>query len=244
MNKSILILGAGSDIAIAVAEKYAQNQYDIILAGRNEGELKTLASHLEIKHKISAKPCKFDALNYESHKGFVASLDPTPEITVSAFGYLGDQTIGQQSWEDAKQIIDVNFSGNVSILNEIANIYEKTGKGTIVGISSVAGDRGRQSNYLYGSAKAAFSVYLAGMRNRLFPAGVSVITVKPGFVDTKMTEGLDLPKPLTAKPEQVANDIFKAVKRKSNTIYSLKIWRLIMLIIKLIPEIIFKRLKL
>ena len=118
-----------------------------------------------------------------------------------------------------------------------------SGEGTIVGISSVAGDRGRQSNYIYGSAKAAFTAYLSGLRNDMYHKGVHVLTVKPGFVATRMTEHLDLPGPITAQPDEVADKIIKGIEKKKNIIYVRWMWRYIMLIITLIPEFIFKRLK-
>ena len=139
--------------------------------------------------------------------------------------------------------MDANFTGAVSILNIAANDMVEKKSGTIVGISSVAGERGRMSNYIYGSAKAGFTAYLSGLRNRLQKVGVHVLTVKPGFVQTKMTEGLPLPKPLTALPEQVAKGIIKAVKKGTNEVYILGIWRLIMLIIRTIPEFVFKKLR-
>ena len=126
----------------------------------------------------------------------------------------------------------------------MANDFEQRRSGTIVGISSVAGDRGRASNYIYGSAKAGLSAYLSGLRNRLAKSNVHVLTVKPGFVRTKMTADLPLPGPVTAKPERVANDIFSAAHRQSNEIYTLSIWRPLMFVIRNIPETIFKRLNL
>ena len=119
---------------------------------------------------------------------------------------------------------------------------EKNKNGFIVGVSSVAGDRGRKANYIYGSSKAAFSAYLSGLRNRLFESKIQVLTVKPGFVATKMTDGLDLPEKLTAQPEEVAKDIFVAQQKGKDILYTKGIWRLIMLIIKHIPEFIFKKL--
>jgi short-subunit dehydrogenase len=127
------------------------------------------------------------------------------------------------------------------MLNIVANDFEKERRGFIVGVSSVAGDRGRKANYIYGSAKAAFSAYLGGLRNRMFESGVQVLTVKPGFVNTKMTEKLDLPEKLTAQPEDVATDIFKAQQSGRNVIYTKSIWMLVMLIIKHIPEFMFKK---
>jgi short-subunit dehydrogenase len=132
----------------------------------------------------------------------------------------------------------------VSILNVVANEFEKLNDGLIIGISSVAGERGRQSNYLYGSAKAGFTAYLSGLRNRLFKSNVHVMTVKPGFMKTRMIEGIKTPGPLTASPEIAARKIFKAAQSRKNVVYILPVWRLIMFIIRSIPEGIFKKMKL
>ena len=160
------------------------------------------------------------------------------------FGYLGDQNVGQQDWGEAGKILNTNFVGAVSILNIIAEDFEKKKAGVIVGISSVAGDRGRGSNYLYGSAKAGLTAYLSGLRNRMNGFGVSIITIKPGFVDTSMTEGLSLPPLLTAQPKTVANDVYKAVQKSKDIVYTKWFWRWIMLAIQTIPERIFKKLSL
>ena len=132
----------------------------------------------------------------------------------------------------------------VSILSVIADDFEKRGSGCIAAISSVAGDRGRQSNYIYGSAKAGLTAYLSGLRNRLTSKGVHVMTVKPGFCRTKMTENLELPAALTASPEQVAHAVYRGMEKGRSTVYTLWMWRWIMLIIKHIPEPIFKKMKL
>jgi short-subunit dehydrogenase len=144
-------------------------------------------------------------------------------------------------FSEAQKTIDVNFTGMVSILNIVASDFEARGEGAIAAVSSVAGDRGRQSNYIYGSAKAGLTTYLAGLRNRLAKKGVHVMTVKPGFCRTKMTENLELPGALTAEPEQVADAVFRGMNNKSNVIYTLWMWRWVMLIIKHIPEFMFKK---
>jgi short-subunit dehydrogenase len=141
-------------------------------------------------------------------------------------------------------MIHTNYTGAVSILNVVSRYYEQQKEGVIVGISSVAGERGRQSNYIYGSAKAGFTAYLSGLRNRMFREGVHVLSVQPGFVYTRMTENLKLPALLTAKPEDVGAAVYSAVEKKKNIIYVKWFWRWIMLIITSIPEFIFKKLKL
>lgn len=240
---SVLILGASSDIAASIAYVFAKHQFKIVLAARNTSRIQHLASDINLRHDVPVDTIKFDALEYNSHQKLFDELPEKPLVTVCAFGYLEEQKIAEQDWTKAKFLIDTNYTGAVSILNIVAAYYENIKSGTIIGISSVAGERGRQSNYIYGSAKAGFTVYLQGLRNRLYKSKVHVVTVKPGFVDTKMTEHLELPKLLTAKPDQVAIAIFKAFKSKKNIIYSLSIWRYIMLVIKLIPEKTFKKLK-
>jgi len=243
MNANVLILGATSDIALAIAKAYAEKRHTIILAGRAVEKLDVLKSDISIRYGISVYTAAFDAADtYEKHQQFYASLPVKPDIVVCAFGYLGEQATAQVQWSETEKIITANYTGAVSILNIVANDFELRKRGLIVGISSVAGERGRQSNYLYGSAKAGFTAYLSGLRNRLFRSGVHVLTVKPGFVNTRMTEGLPLPKILTAQPEQVAQRIVKA--SGANTLYVYSTWRWIMLIIKCIPEPIFKKLKL
>lgn len=240
----ILLLGASSDIAKALAHKYAQNGYSLYLAGRNTEELKKDASNLKIRYNIDAQEIYFDALNFDSHKEIYKNLKSNPEGVISVTGYLGDQDLAQKDFNESLNIINTNYTGCISMLNIAAEEMEKENKGFIIGISSCAGDRGRQSNYLYGSAKGAFTLYLSGLRNRLNKSNIHVLTVIPGFINTKMTENLDLPKLLTAEPEEVANDIFKAQQKKRNIIYTKWYWLFIMLIIKHIPEFIFKKLNL
>jgi short-subunit dehydrogenase len=241
---TVLILGATSEMAMAIAREFASRQFNIQLAARNTDQLIPLKSDLEIRFNINCSLHTFDALNFSSHAGFFERLNPKPDVTVCVFGYLGNAARSVSRWEESETIIHTNFTGAVSILNIIANYYEAKGQGAIAGISSVAGERGRQSNYMYGSAKAGFTTYLSGLRNRLFNKNVHVATILPGFVYTKMTEGMKLPKILTAHPAEVGEAVFQAVHKKKNVIYVRWFWRWIMLIIKLIPEPIFKKLKL
>jgi len=242
--KTILLLGGTSDIGGAIARYFADKKFDVALAGRNVAELEKLATDIHIRSGRETTTVLFDALDFGSHKKAYQSLGFTPDVCVCAFGYLGDQPTAASHWSEAKKIIDSNYTGAVSILNIVAEDFAKRGSGTIIGISSVAGDRGRQSNYIYGSAKAAFTAYLSGLRNHLFHSGVEVITVKPGFVATKMTEGLPLPPKLTAQPGQVGRQVYYAYVNKQNVVYVLGIWRYIMGVIGLLPEFAFKRMKL
>ena len=241
---TVLILGATSDIAQAIARQFASHNYSLQLAARDPIQLERLASDLRIRFQVSVQVLAFDATDFDVHAAFYQHLSPAPSVVISVFGYLGNQEKGQHDWEEAKMTVQTNYTGAVSILNIVAEDFAHKKAGTIVGISSVAGDRGRGSNYLYGSAKAGFSAYLSGLRNRMSGVGVQVITVKPGFVDTSMTEDLDLPPLLTAQPESVAVDVFRAVKTKKDVVYTKWFWRWIMLVIKIIPERIFKKLKL
>ncbi len=238
----LLVLGANSDIALAIARLFAQvESATLYLASRNMERLTRKAKDLEIRYQIRAVPLYFDATDYASHQEFYRTLDPKPDGVILAFGYLGLQERAQRVFQEAKSVVETNYLGAVSILEIIASDFEKRGFGFIIGISSVAGVRGRQSNYIYGSAKGALTVYLGGLRNRLFKHNVHVLTVLPGFVRTRMTEGLELPGMLTAEPEDVAEDVYKAYKKGKDIIYSKWFWRFIIRITTAIPETIFKR---
>lgn len=242
--KTALILGGTSDIGLALARHLAGEGWSLILTGRNLEYLRKIAADLKIRTGAEVTPLYLDAMDFKSHKAFYKNLEPAPDMCACVFGYNGNQDIALGDWRETENIIDVNYRGAVSLLNYVAADFGKRGEGTIIGVSSVAGDRGRQSNFMYGSAKAAFSAYLSGLRNRMHQFGVQVITVKPGYVDTRMTEEMDLPAPLTATPEQVATAIYKAYKQKQDSVYVLGIWRFIMLAIKVMPERFFKRMKL
>lgn len=241
---TVLILGAASDMAVALAQTFAEKGHQLQLAARNADRLLPLASDLKIRFGTLCTIHEFEAVQFASHEQFYQSLPARPDIVVCVFGWLGDQEKAMADWAEAEQIIHANYTGAVSILNIAAVEMAARKQGVIVGISSVAGDRGRQSNYIYGSAKAGFSAYLSGLRNRMFASGVHVLTVKPGFVYTRMTENLALPPLLTAKPGEVAVAIEKAIRNRKNVLYVKWFWKWIMLIITLIPEFIFKKLKL
>ena len=241
---TVLILGATSDVAKALAYDYAANGCHIQLAGRNLANLETIKTDIEIRANVSATVHAFDANNQEAILKYFESLLPLPDIAIAVFGYLGETEKALSNWEEAVNIINGNYTGAVAIFNVLATRFAQRKSGVLVGISSVAGDRGRQSNFMYGSAKAGFTSYLSGLRNWLYPHGVHVLTVKPGFIYTRMTAGLKLPALLTANPAQVSVSIKKAVDRKRNVIYVKWFWRYIMVIITMIPEGIFKRLKL
>lgn len=237
----VLIVGAKSDIAKEVARVYAKGGYDLYLASRDSDSLGDLAKDIELRSSVKVETKELDMVDFDSHEKFYNSLEPKPLGVIVVSGYMAEQKKSENDFAKTLNTINVNFTGAVSLLNIIANDMQKNKNGFIVGVSSVAGDRGRKTNYIYGSSKAGFSAYLAGLRNRMFESGVSVLTVKPGFVATKMTADLDLPEKLTAQPEEVANDIYKAQQKGKDVLYTKFIWRFIMVIIKHIPEVVFKR---
>lgn len=237
----VLIIGAKSDIAKEVARVYAKNGYNLYLAARDSSSLEDLKQDIEVRSGVHVELKEFDITAYETHENFYAKLGEKPLGAIVVSGYMVEQKLAQKDWNESLQTINVNYTGAVSILNIIANDFERERRGFIVGVSSVAGDRGRKANYIYGSSKAAFSAYLGGLRNRLYESGVNILTVKPGFVNTKMTENLDLPEKLTAEPQDVADDIYNAQQKGRNILYTKSIWVLVMLIIKHIPEFMFKK---
>lgn len=239
--KYCLIIGAGSDIAKALAARFASNKYDLYLASRNLEELKRTASDLEIRYGIKAVPLFLDVLQYDTHPAFFAGLDPKPEVVISAAGLLGDQFAAEKDHAMARLIMDTNYTGVVNILSEAANHFEAQGSGSIIGISSVAGERGRKKNYFYGSAKAGFTAFLSGLRQRMNGKGVFIMSVQPGFVRTKMLDGVETPGILTAKPEQVADHIFRSWKKRKPVIFTPPFWWLIITVLKHVPERIFQK---
>lgn len=239
----VLILGARSDIGRAIARRFAAAGHPIQLAARGAASLEADRVDLEVRHRVPVTVHEFDALATEGHAAFVDGLPGLPAVAVTAVGLMGDQAENERDGAAAARVLRSNFEGPASILAELANRFEARGSGTLVGISSVAGERGRATNYVYGSAKAGFTAFLSGLRNRLARKGVHVLTVLPGFVATQMTAGMNLPAKLTAQPEEVGEAVFHAVAKKRNVIYVRPIWWVIMTIIRNIPEAIFKTLK-
>lgn len=239
----VLIIGAGSDIARALARAYAARGCALILAARDPAALATLASDLEIRHRaaVTLVACDVTAADPEP---FVTSLPVLPGTVVMVAGLLGDQAESAADAAVAERVMATNYNGPARLLLALARRMEARGSGAIIGISSVAGERGRGSNFIYGSAKAGFTAFLSGLRNHLARRGVHVLTVKPGFVATRMTEGMDLPPRLTARPEQVAEAILRAQEKGRDVVYVKPLWRMIMAIIRAVPEGVFKKLSL
>jgi short-subunit dehydrogenase len=237
-----LILGASSAIARAFAREAAARGADVILAGRDTEDLARTAADIVIGTGRAATVMSFDALDSSTHAGLVSKLANLPGVLNVAlmFGTMPDQAAMDENPDLALSCIASNFAGAVSILHRLAPLLEARRDGIVIGFGSVAGDRGRLKNYLYGSAKSGLDTYLSGLRNRLGRAGVHVMTVKPGFVDTAMTFGL----PglfLVASPESVARACLNAAAARKNVIYVPWFWWGIMAVIRAIPERTFKR---
>lgn len=246
MTGTVLILGATSSIARHVAAALARRGHALFLAARDSEEAGRAAADLRIRFGVPVESGAFDAEDYEGHAEFIERVEAKAgdlRGVVLAFGYVGEQELAERDLDEWGRVVGRNFAGAVSILNLCAERLEARREGFVVGISSVAGDVGRRSNYVYGASKAGLNVYLQGLRNRLFPAGVQVLTVKPGYVDTPMTYG----RPrvfLAAAPEEIGEGIARAIERGRNVVYLPWFWRWIMLALRLVPEGVRKRLKL
>jgi len=242
----IIIFGATSKIAHETARCFAREGADLLLIARNSAALAIVAEDLRARGAGKVETIVANLEVTESHAELfekVSAMMPKIDVALLAYGFLNDQELCQKDFKNALHALNVNFLSVVSLLTPLANKMESEKSGTIAVIGSVAGDRGRQSNYIYGTAKGALDIFLQGLRNRLSPSGVGVLTIKPGFVDTPMTT--DLPKNfLFAEAEKVGQDIYNAIQNKKDLIYTPWFWRIIMLVISLIPESIFKKLKL
>jgi short-subunit dehydrogenase len=242
-RKTVLVLGGSSDIGRAAARAFARAGYDVALAGRDVAALEPDAADLRARYDVEASTWTFDVLDTASFEGFVGNFPALPDVVISMVGLLGTQEIAQSDLAHATRIMRSNYEGPSLILGLFAEKFLRRGSGTLVGVSSVAGDRGRASNYVYGSAKAGFSAFLSGLRARCSRGGVHVVTVKPGFVRTRMTEGMKLIGPLTVEAPVVGDAILRAVENKTDVVYVSGKWRLVMLIIKMLPDAEFKKLK-
>jgi short-subunit dehydrogenase len=242
----VLIIGATSAIAEATARCYAVRGARIFLVARDVTRLKDIADDLRIRGAVAVDHATLDVNDLSAHAGVIekawqqlGSID----VALIAHGTLPDQLACESSVETALAEFATNGTSTIALLAALAPGMEAQGRGVLAVISSVAGDRGRQSNYLYGAAKAAVSTFASGLRQRLAKAGVSVVTIKPGFVDTPMTRNFRK-SALWAKPDAVARGIVRAADRGSSVVYLPWFWSPIMLVIKHIPEFIFKRIKL
>lgn len=242
--KKILIIGATSAIATACARLWAGQQASLFLVARNDTQLQQIAADLGVHGASVVHTYTLDLNHLEQHQAMLdACVDRFGEIdqVLIAHGTLPDQQACEHDVALALREFSNNGLSVIALLTRLANQLQEQRHGTLAVISSVAGDRGRPSNYIYGTAKAAVSTFCEGLRARLFRVGVHVLTIKPGFVDTPMTQGLSLPGLLLAQPEQVAVDILRAIEREKSVLYTPWFWWGIMHVIKAIPSAIFKR---
>ncbi|MGM0584593.1 MAG: SDR family NAD(P)-dependent oxidoreductase [Pseudomonadota bacterium] len=242
-RRPALILGAGSDIGLALAHLLAARGRPVYLAGREPAKLEAEAGDIALRHGVEASVHRFDAADLWAAAGFLDSLPEMPGVVVSAVGLLGDQEATQDDPERIAEVVTANFTGPaVALEAAAARLVRLPGETAVVGIGSVAGDRGRARNYWYGAAKAGFETMLSGLRQRYAGGNLLVMTVKPGFVATRMTEGMDLPGPLTLSAEDQARLILRGLDRRRPVVVHWK-WRGVMAVIRNLPERVFLRTK-
>ncbi|MBA3496351.1 MAG: SDR family oxidoreductase [Gemmatimonadales bacterium] len=242
----VLIVGATSAIAAETARVYAAYGARLFLAGRNPQRLEAVAADLRVRGAGSVLTAVLDVTDRQRCDAVVEEAWSTfggLDVALLAHGVLPDQARCQASAAATIEALEVNFTSAVALLTPLANRFESAGRGCIAVITSVAGDRGRQSNYVYGAAKGGLDRFLEGLRNRLFHAGVAVVTLKPGFVDTPMTAGLTQG-PLFASARRAGRDIHRSIERRRDVAYIPWFWRPIMAILRSLPETVFKRLRL
>ncbi len=246
-NARICIAGATSAVARATAARLAAAGATLHLAARDEAEAARIGRDLQVRHDAALSWSSIEVTDPDAR---TALLDTAADAMggldglVVAIGRLGDQDRAERDPDHLESVITVNFTAVAQLLERAANRFAAQDRGLIAALSSVAGDRGRPSNYAYGSAKAGLTAFLEGLRGRLHEQNVHVLTVKPGPVDTKMTFGMDDPPPLMADPDRVASDIVTAMERRTDVCYTPPIWRYIMAAIRLIPARLFKKLDL
>jgi decaprenylphospho-beta-D-erythro-pentofuranosid-2-ulose 2-reductase len=244
--RKILIIGATSAIAEASARLFAQSGDQFFLVARSQAQLIAVAADLKVRGSPMVATHVMDANDFDAHMPMLEAAQQALgniDTVLIAHGTLSDQEACQQSIALTMQEIKTNALSVIALLTPIANLFEQQQRGTIVVISSVAGDRGRKSNYVYGSAKAMVTAFMSGLRQRLYKSGVTVLTIKPGFVATPMTEKLALPAMLTSSAATVAQEIQRAINKQKDVVYTPWFWSPIMQIIRGIPETAFKRTK-
>ena len=242
----VLILGATSAIAQAYARRRAAHGGDFVLAGRREGRLTAIAADLRVSGAASAETHVVDLAaidGIETQMRDIRARFGEPDEVVIAYGVLGEQADAERDLTQARGLIESNFTSAAVWILALLKDRPEAHKLTIVGIGSVAGDRGRASNFVYGSAKAGFDRFLEGLTHKYHGSPVRIIRVKPGFVDTPMTAGVAKGGPLWAKPDQVAADIVRAVEKGRRIVYTPWFWWPIMMVIRHLPWFVFRRLK-
>lgn len=245
--KKILIVGATSAIASACARHWAVEESEFFLVARDEPKLRQTCADLQIRGASAVTPYVMDVNEIAAHSMMLENCLTTlqtVDICLIAYGSLPNQTACEKSIELTMEAFVTNGTSVIALLTLLADRMIAQRSGTLAVISSVAGDRGRPGNYVYGSAKAAVSTFCEGLRARLFKSGVHVITIKPGFVDTPMTQELELPALLVAQPEAVARRIVAGIESRKAVLYVPGFWAWVMWLIRAVPQPIFKRLNL
>lgn len=241
--RKILIVGATSTIAEHTARLFAADGDSLFLVGRNADRLAAITSDLSVRGAARIDSCIMDADDLDAHASMIETATDSLgglDTLLVAYGTLPDQAACQADPAAAVAAWHTNAVSAIALITAVANRFETQGHGLIAAISSVAGDRGRASNYVYGSAKAGVNAFLDGLRHRLFKSGVQVLSIRPGMVDTPMTAAFDKG-PLFAQPEKVAGDIHRAIDKRRAVLYTPGFWRLIMTIIRALPRAVFHR---
>ena len=245
--QSVLVLGGGSEIALATVRKLIDGRCrTVTLAGRDIEALERSGKELEAAGASSVDVVAFDALDYAAHDGFIRDLVAQHsdfDLVILAFGVLGDQDLAETDGAEARRIVGSNFTGAVSVLVPLVGALKEQGHGTVVVLSSVAGERARKSNFVYGSSKAGLDAFCQGLGDSLVGTGVRIVVVRPGFVHTKMTEGLDAA-PLSTDADTVADAIIAGLGRGSETIWVPAPLRIVMSVLRHVPRPVFRRLPL
>jgi decaprenylphospho-beta-D-erythro-pentofuranosid-2-ulose 2-reductase len=243
--ESVLVLGGGSEIALATVRKLiAARTRTVVLAGRDPEALTAPAKELERAGATTVDVVPFDGLDFASHDGFVADTfarHPDLDLVILAFGVLGDQDKAEVDAGESRRIIESNFTGAVSVLVPVVNALKAQGHGTVVVLSSVAGERARKSNFVYGSSKAGLDAFCQGLGDSLVGTGVKIVVVRPGFVHTKMTDGMDAA-PMSTTPEAVADAIVKGLARNRETVWVPSQLRYVMSALRHVPRPVFRKL--
>ena len=242
--QAALVVGATSEIGRAIARRLAGEVAVLQLAGRDLPRLEREAEELRVGDIEGISVHRCDVLAADGGASCLEELDPLPDIAVCVVGGAAAQREAERDARVAEATMRTNYLGPALLLGAVAERFAARGSGVIVGISSVSGERGRRSNYVYGSAKAGFTAFLSGLRHRLASSGVHVVTVKPGWVRTGTARPVARAPWLTAEPADVAEAVWRAVRARRNVVYVRGRWRLVMAAVRSIPEPLFKRLRL
>ena len=241
--KYVLIIGVKNELGIELANLYARNNYNLYLAGRSIKDLQDKSDEIEKKYNVESVLCELDVTDYNSHQKIYDALKIKPIGVIYLAGYYPNISLSTSKWSETLRTIEINYLGCMSLLNITSNQFKSDRRGFIISVASVSGLRGRAKNYIYGSAKAGLIAYMSGLRNKMNKYNVNVLTVIPGFITSYKDKKENYPRVLVTTPKKLALRIFNAQQSNKDVIYSSILWQLIMFFIKLIPEALFKKLK-